>query len=454
MATINFLFRSTRKSAPLTVRLLFRDKKGKDHTLSAKTKYIVSAEYWKFHNKNSKDASIKSQKVKINADLIVIENYLLQEFNKLTINTINKDWLKNQLELFYNPFTETKQSDLLIDAIQRIIDEAPTRKNGIGGLGLSKSRINSYISLKNIITEYQKQKRFKVKDVDIKFSKDFLIYLLNKKNYQKSYALKKIADLKTVCNDASFYGIETSTQLKKIDSTKPQNENILYLNPKELKQIEDTNLLNEAHINARKWLLLGCNIGQRGGDLLQLNEANFINRNGLEVIELKQQKTGKNVTIPVLEKTKEIIKAGYPYKISIQKFNNYIKDICKLAGIDEMIKGSKILMVDENNNEIPKDNKGNYISKGFKRKIAGTYPKWELMASHVCRRSFCSNLYGILPTPLIMSVSAHSSEKMLLNYIGKDSLDYAQQIADFYTLQALKEKKEPQLNLIKKVANQ
>ena len=74
------------------------------------------------------------------------------------------------------------------------------------------------------------------------------------------------------------------------------------------------------------------------------------------------------------------------------------------------------------------------------------------MASHVCRRSFASNLYGVLPTPLIMSITSHSSEKMLLNYIGKDSLDFAQQIADFYTLQALKEKKEPQLNIIKNIS--
>ena len=43
---------------------------------------------------------------------------------------------------------------------------------------------------------------------------------------------------------------------------------------------------------------------------------------------------------------------------------------------------------------------------------------------------------------------------MLLNYIGKDSLDYAQQIVDFYTLQALKDKKEPQLNVIKNASNQ
>ena len=443
MATINFLFRSTRKSAPLTVRLLFRDKTGNDLTLSAKTKYIVSAEYWKVHNKNSKDATIKNKKVEVKADILSIENYLLAEFNKLDADTktISKDWLKNQIDLFYNPITENKQSDLLIDAIQSIIDEAPTRKNGKGGIGLSKSRVNAYNSLKNILTDYQKQNSFKVKDVNVKFAKDFLKYLLNKKNYQKSYALKKIADLKTVCNDASFYGIETSTQLKKIDSTKTKNENILYLNPKELKQIEDSVLLSESLKNARKWLILGANIGQRGGDLLQLNETNFKTINTLEVIQLKQQKTGKNVTIPVLEKTKEIIKSGLPYKISIQKFNLHIKEICRLSEINELIKDSKITVTEKG--------KGNKE----KRKISGLYEKWELMASHVCRRSFCTNLYGILPTPLIMSISAHSSEKMLLNYIGKDSLDFAQQIADFYTLQALKEKREPQLQVIKNVSN-
>ena len=102
-----------------------------------------------------------------------------------------------------------------------------------------------------------------------------------------------------------------------------------------------------------------------------------------------------------------------------------------------MINDSKITVT-----ELGKGNKE-------KRKVSGTYPKWELMASHVCRRSFCTNLYGALPTPLIMSISAHSSEKMLLNYIGKDSLDFAQQIADFYTLQALREKKEPQLKVVK-----
>lgn len=369
-----------------------------------------------------------------------LKDYIIDKYNDASSNgtTINTNWLKHNIDVHFNRINENKRSELLTDAIQTIIDEAPTRKNTKGGIGLSKSRINSYVSLKNSITEYQKHISFKVKDVNVFFAKDFLKYLLNTKGYQKSYALKKIADLKTVCNDASLYGIETSPQLKGIKNTKAQNENILYLNPSELKAIENATLINEAHKNARKWLLLGCSIGQRGGDLLKLNESNFITRNGYEVIELKQQKTGKNVAIPVLPTTKEIIKTGLPYKISIQKFNKYLKDICKIAEINEMIQGTKITVTVKG--------KGNTE----KRKIAGAYPKWQLMASHVCRRSFATNLYGTLPTPLIMSITAHSSEKMLLNYIGKDSLDFAQQIADFYTLQAIKEKKETNLTVVKK----
>ncbi|KAB8152410.1 tyrosine-type recombinase/integrase [Kordia sp. TARA_039_SRF] len=443
MATVNFLYRSTRPRAALTLRLLFRDTQNKDHAIDAKTQYFVDAEYWKLHDKRSKDANIKNKQVEVKTHLNEIENFVHAAFINENEKNVDKEWLKEQVHLFYNPIQEKQQSELLTDAIQSIIDEAPTRKNAKGGVGLSKSRINSYKSLKRIIAEYQKPKKIKVKDVNVKFARDFLNYLLKTKNYQKSYALKKITDIKTVCHNAELNGIETNIQYNKIQNTKPKNENILYLTPNELEEIENATLLKEAHKNARKWLLLGCNLGQRAGDLLKLTQNNFVTRNGYEVIELTQEKTGKNVTIPVLETTKTILESGLPHKISIQKFNLYIKEICKLAGINEMIQGTKITVIE--------DSKGNKQN----RKIEGTYPKWELISSHVCRRSFATNLYGEMPTVLIKQVTGHSTEKMLLNYIGKNSLDFAQLIADFYALQALKNKKESNLTIVsKKASNQ
>ncbi|MCW5516162.1 hypothetical protein [Muriicola sp. Z0-33] len=109
----------------------------------------------------------------------------------------------------------------------------------------------------------------------------------------------------------------------------------------ELQSIEEAELISEAHRNARRWLLLGCNLGQRGSDLLNLRETNFVSRNGLDVIELTQQKTGKKVTIPILDKTREILEKGLPKPIAIQNFNKYIKELCQIAGINEMVKGRK-----------------------------------------------------------------------------------------------------------------
>lgn len=438
MATIKYLLQSKSENAPIYLRL----SNGRNKVLYRKTGLNFNPKNWSTGTGLPKQNY--SDEKNLTSDLRKLKDYVLDKINNANSKgvEVTGDWLKHQIDLHFERTTENKQSDLIVDAIQNLIDNVEFRKNAKGGIGLSKSRKNAYNSLKNIFSDYQKENSYKVKDVNVKFANDFLKHLINDKKYSKSYALKKIADLKTVCFDAETEGIKTHPQLKKIDSTKSKNETIVYLTPLELEKIANADITAEALQNARKWLLLGCNIGQRGGDLLNLNENNFVTRNGYEVIELKQQKTGKNITIPVLQTTKDILETGLPYKISIQKLNEHIKDVCRLSEINEMTKGGII--------EVTKKGEGNK----HKRKTKGIYPKHELITSHVCRRSFATNQYGILPTPLIMQVTAHSTEKMFLNYIGKNSLDYAQQIADFYTLQAQKEKKEPQLNVIKNASNQ
>jgi len=438
MATVKFRLVNKTESSNIYLRIL----NGRKLDIQAKTDLFIDKNNWQTSTNLPKQTT--AQNKKLSETLQELKTYILKSFNDASSNgiEIKSEWLKHHIDLHFNRISENNFSDLLTDAIQDIIDNADTRKNAKGGLGLSTSRINSYKSLKNMITEYQGKDSFKVKDVNVKFAKDFLRYLLDKKGYQKSYATKKIADLKTVCFDAETNGVEVNFQLKKIDSTKPTNENIIYLSNEELQKIEKTNIVSDSLQNVRKWLLLGCNIGQRGGDLLKIDETNFVDRNGLQVIELKQQKTGKNVTIPVLETTKKILETGLPYKISIQKFNEHVKNVCQLAEINETIEGGLI--------EVIEKGKGNKQ----KRKVNGKYEKWQLIGSHVCRRSFASNLYGYLPTPLIMQITAHSTEKMLLNYIGKQGLDYAQQIADFYKLQELKEKKESTLIVVKDASSQ
>ena len=438
MATVKFEVLQKKENAQIHLRLSVK----RGMSFRRKTGKYINYQNWSDNTKLPKQTNADNKNLTIG--LQNLSAFVLKRVNEVTSKgeTITGDWLEHAIDVFFERVTETGQSELLINAIQDIIDNAKVRKNAKGGLGLSRSRIYSYKSLKKKITEFQGKNIIKVKDVNVKFANSFLKHLLIEKGYQKSTALILISDLKTVCYDAEINGTEVNKQINNIEATKTNNKNIIFLSTDELEKIENTTLTSEALQNARKWLLFGCNIGQRVGDLLMINESNFVTEDGLEVVRLVQQKTNKKVKIPVHEKIKAILETGLPYKISVHKFNTYIKEICKLAGINEMIHGGKIIVTEKG--------KG----RTQKRKIDGIYPKHELLSSHVCRRSFASNLYGVLPTALIMSITQHSQEKMLLNYIGKDSSDYAQQIADFYTLQAQKEKKESNLTVVKNASNQ
>src|SRR5690606_30735814 len=94
----------------------------------------------------------------------------------------------------------------------------------------------------------------------------------------------------------------------------------------------------------------------------------------------------------------------FPRRISDQRYNDYIKEVAKRAGLNKPIEGG-----------IRKDN----------RKVMGKYPKWQLVTSHIGRRSFATNFYGKLPTTYLKDITGHGTEQMLLAYIGKTSKDTA-----------------------------
>lgn len=428
MASVKLSIQSNSENAQIYLRLSVN----RGLILKRKTGVFINSKDW------SKTTGLPKQNNPTNKNLTTelkdFTNSILKDLNDANSKgeEINGDWLTYRIELYFNRTQEKgKQSDLLLDCLQRIIDTAPTRKNGKGGIGLSRSRINSYNGLKNTLQQYQKKRgvKLKVKDIDLKFVNDFTQFMQRLK-YSNGNTQKKISDIKTVCLDAQVNGIETSPQLIKVTGVKTKNDYIVYLTEEEINQIEQTQFKREALENAKKWLLLGTMVGQRGEDLLNLNESNITFRGGLKLIELVQAKGNKNVVIPFSPQMDDLLQNGFPYNISIQKFNKHIKEVCKLAGINTITKAYK------------------YDSE-TKRKILGKYEKWEVLASHDLRRTFASNTYGKMPTPLIMSITGHSTEKTFLKYIGKTSIDYAQQIAEYYVKQAEKSSKEFKPTVIK-----
>lgn len=426
MATIKYFTRGRKDLKSITVQ--FSIAKGRQY--ERKTGLSIQKNHWSKERGFPKQNSVKGKSM--TTKLRKLKVHLLETFNYSQSNgeLINADWLTNQIDIFFERKSPNGQSELVMDAIDTIINDAGVRKNQKGGSGLSKSRINDYKALKRIWGEFEGNAPIKVKQVNIPLSKKFLGFMLNNKNYALGYAKRMMGNLKTVCYDAQFSDIKTSSQLKKIDSAQIKNEYVIYLSTQELEKIKNVPLVGDGQRNARKWLLLGCHIGQRGNDLLNLTENNIRETEGFRFIELKQQKTAKTVQIPILPIIDEVLKEGFPRKISLTKFNMHIKTIARLAGIDEPTKG--IL-----NN--PQTN----------RKELGTYPKWQLLASHVCRRSYCSNMYGKMSTPILMQVSGHASEKSFLAYVGKSGTDFKDEWMRYIDKEKRKTQQEPQLEVIK-----
>lgn len=434
MASIKFLLQSKIAPANIYVQVSL----GRGTVFKRKTGYNVDPKNWsKKGYPIDRDEILKNLK----SSLSLLNSELTNQLNVAVKEKIdiNGKWLQFQIDAIHGK-TPTTEKDHLTNHIDFIIDNANRIKKPNGKIGLSVSRIKGYTTFKNTILRFEKEtnndKSFLIKDINTEFADKFTDWLF-KKGYSLNYVGKNIDNLKAVCHHADTKDIEVSKQLKHISgfSETKESEDIIILSDEEQELISNLSLKREALINARKWLLLGCQIGQRFSDLIRVTANDIKATNGIKIIELKQQKTGKLVAIPLLPKAIEIIENGMPYPISLQNFNAYIKDICKIAGLNKLIKGSKYLETEK--------------KSIYKAKTIGTYPKHELIGSHVCRRSFASNLYGKIPTPILINITGHGTEKMFLKYIGRTSYDNAHQMMEYFGKLQAKENKEPKMQVLK-----
>jgi len=430
MATVKYILRTQNENANIFIRYSI----SRNVRLIKKTGFIINAKDWS----NDKAQPLqKSQELKaLKSKLDKLATFINDAYNNSVSTGIefSGEWLQLQIDLFNNK-TPVIELDVLTNYIQKFIDDAPYKQNAKKELGLSNGRVQNLKLFKTTVLKYEaevlKSKKIVIRDINLKFVEQYKGWMFGK-GYSTNYVGKNIANIRTVCLDAYKNDIETSTQIKNIKgiSESREPEDIVFLSEEEQEQIKNTILFREALINARKWLLLGCLIGQRGGDLLSITAKNIKEINGIKIIELKQQKTGKLVAIPLLPEAIEIIESGLPYKTSLVHFNIHIKDICQEAGINEPTKGRI------------KEKKGTPHKKDV-------YKKWEVISSHVCRRSFCTNFYGRIPTPVLMNISAHGTEKMFLKYIGKTTYDNAYQMLEYFSKLAPKVKEQPQMEVIR-----
>lgn len=444
MATVNFLYRSTKDKSNLILRLLYRYNET-DFVIGVKTKFEIEKNYWNKEHKqtkfkktsdvveSNKIQAIKEKQTEVNTELNKIENHILSAFTSVNPDEVNKNWLQTQIDYYYNP---PKEVEALPTDFMKYFDYfMDCKKNEI-----TQGTQKKYNVTKHLLDRYQKDRKIKLQiiDVNYKFKVDFEKYCLAN-NYALNTISKDLRTIKTVCNHAKQNGIKISEQLDNIKTPQHKTEKI-YLTFEDLEKVEkiDKRRLNDNYDNAKDWLIISCYTGQRISDFMRFNKSMIRyekNKQGVlkPFLEFTQVKTGKLMVVALHPKVIEILEkrnGDFPKVISDPKYNLFIKQVCRIAKINEVIKGSKLVDINEGDKENKKAKNKDEVKQY--RKENGMFPKWELVASHIGRRSFATNFYGTIPTTYLINVTGHSTEAMFLNYIGKSNKDLAMEITNYF----------------------
>ena len=437
MAKAKFLIKNQTTHSEIYCRFT----EGRNVDLSRKTGLTVNAKNW--NNKKGLPKTAESEGKTLHSILQKLDIGIIDSYNSLIASgeEPNKQWLTKEIDRFFNR-KEPESLEYLTSYANYFIQQLPFKQRKNKKIGASPDTIAKYTNIKNKLLKFEELRNKKVllTDVNKKLSIELMKYFKEVEKQSDSYIGKLLSSIKTFPLDAQKNGYPVSTGLSGFVGFKIKHE-FPVLSFKEIEQVKNT-ILPPHMEKVLDWLIIGCFTGQRASDLFRMN-ANFISKtNGYDFINLEQEKTKKKIQIPIHHEVQEILNKldgnfpelqGNTISSNETLFNRNVKEVCRLAGISEMTTGHM---------RNPKT----------KRLEEGQYPKWKLISTHTCRRSFATNFYSLkdYPTPLLMNITGHSTELQFLEYINKPQKDYSIQLAQIWFEQAQNNLKQPQMNLIER----
>ena len=413
MATFCYRVRSTQKNKLTKVQIHFTV--GRGNQFYADTQYLVLTDAW-----DNKRQTVKSRYTAVEdfteqqgrelmKNLSELRSFILGEITKDPEHAMTKTKLEKIIYAFHHPRSvvngkRVRSRELLSDYIARYVREMESGERlNIHKLRYGLSTIKNYKGFIIQFDEFCKamHKRYDFGDIDLKFYDDFVAYF-TAKDYSINTIGRHVKELKIIMRAAREEGLHDNglIESRKFRVLTAEVENI-YLTESEIRAIAEVDLKGDKQKSiARDIFLVGCYTAQRFSDYSTINEGNIRTLdNGQKVIDLKQQKTGNKVVIPIRAELQAILDKydNRLPKAYEQKVNKYIKEIAREAGIVDMVEVS-------------------YVESGEKK--SHLVEKCELVKTHTARRSGATNMYlAGIPTIAIMKITGHKTEKEFMKYI-------------------------------------
>lgn len=362
----------------------------------------------------------RAEVVEVNEKLANLKTKIETAAADMPTSSMTRDWLATIVENVLHPTKAESErqsgTKTLIQAVTDFIEAAPTTIRH-KGRPICAARLNHYKQvLKNL--QGMGADGVTLDKCDKSFYDSFVRYMY-REGYKQNTISTRIKCIKSVINSlpmAERVNCEF-VEPKKCKAVMEDIDNIA-LNEKELQALADLDLTARPYLDrVRDQFLLLAWTGCRYSDLPKLTRRYIVKEDGDDVFSLEQQKTGAKVVIPILPPIVPILeKYDYqpPKPISNQRFNDYIKEVAHLAGLD-----------DEVTTTHTQQERGDFTPG----RVETRRPKWQAVTAHTARRSFATNMYKReFPTLAIMAITGHKTEKSFLTYIKVTEAENAKMV--------------------------
>jgi integrase len=283
------------------------------------------------------------------------------------------------------------------------------------------ARVKGFARYKNIKLSFD--------SINQEFYNDFVDYQTKVKNRSNPYVSKLIQELKTFM----FYALKRKFHknhegIECLKNVGKPSDNEIALTKKEVNLIELTAFTPGSLRNCfddfaesklkqvqgrlertRDRFLFQIYTGLRVSDLSNLQHSNFDMENN--IIVLHDIKTENTVYIPIHQKLRRILKKYPNYllpKISNQKYNKHVKDLCMVCGIDQQCQ---------------------IVTYSGNKRIEKNLPKYQLVASHTARRTYVTMINELnINTSKGMITTGHKKAETFEKYNKMDKIKAAQEV--------------------------
>lgn len=406
MSSVRFNLKDT-KSANQTLILATFCYKG--NRIRFSTEISINPKYW---NKNSMKARevLEFKKANyVNEKLNQISSKVTSIYNNHLLNNSlpDKQTLKHQILHDIKHFSKTTVSKSFWDYYNDFVE---FKRNQISDIRDYHNSLRKHLKAAEL--NFKKPITFdSLKDQQNGFIDCFnhyLNFIAKGANGSKGMSLNTIGkqhkNLKVFLNWCFDKGIYERYSLKHIVTEQEEIESV-YITKSELDRIVNYKPNSSLEKAVKELFLIGCETGLRFSDFSSLSRNNIVNNN----IHYRPKKTKKDINnkviIPISSIVKDILNknnGNFPNfrNYSLVEFNKTIRKIAKELNINSKIQTH--------------------------RKVNGTYnlitySKYEMISSHTCRRTFCTQKFlDGMPVQAIMKFSGHKTERAFMKYLRLD----------------------------------